>query len=51
VRLAINIIALGITLLTAAGCGPATPPSDASIIDRFNAHRAEFGQLLEMFRS
>jgi hypothetical protein len=49
VRLAINIIALGITLLTAAGCGPATPPSDASIIARFNAHRAEFSQLLEMF--
>jgi len=48
-RLATNISALGITLLTAAGCGPATPPSDASIIARFNAHRAEFGQLLEMF--
>jgi hypothetical protein len=49
VRLATNIIALGITLLTAAGCGPATPPSDASIIARFNVHRAEFSQLLEMF--
>ena len=49
VRSAINIIALGITLLTAAGGGPATPPSDASIIARFNAHRAEFRQLLEMF--
>ena len=49
VRLATNIIALGIALLAAAGCGPATPPSDASIIARFNAHRAEFGQLLEMF--
>ena len=48
-RLAINVSALGITLLTAVGCGPATPPSDASIIARFNAHRAEFGQLLEMF--
>jgi hypothetical protein len=49
VRLATNTIALGITLLTAAGCGPATPPSDASIIARFNAHRTEFSQLLEMF--
>jgi hypothetical protein len=49
VRLATNISALGITLLTAAGCGPATPPSDASIIARFNAHRTEFNQLLEMF--
>lgn len=50
VRLATNIIALGITLLTAAGCGPGTPPpSHASIIARFNAHRAEFSQLLEMF--
>ena len=48
-RLATRIIALGITLLAAAGCGPATPPSDASIIARFNAHRAEFNQLLEMF--
>jgi hypothetical protein len=49
VRLATNICALGIMLLTVAGCGPATPPSDASIIARFNAHRTEFGQLLEMF--
>ena len=49
VRLATRIIALGITLLAAAGCGPATPPSDASIIARFNAHRAEFSRLLEMF--
>ncbi len=48
-RLATNIIALGIALLTAGGCGPATPPSDASIIARFNAHRTEFSQLLEMF--
>jgi hypothetical protein len=38
VRLAVNISALGITLLTAAGCGPAAPASDASIIDRFNSH-------------
>ena len=45
-RLPINIFALGITLLT-AGCGYA--PSDASIIARFNAHRTEFSQLLEMF--
>jgi hypothetical protein len=49
VRLAVNIFALGITLLAAGGCGPATPPSDASIIARFDAHRAEFSQLLEMF--
>ena len=48
VRLATIISALGITL-TAAGCGPATPPSDTSIIARFNVHRTEFGQLLEMF--
>src|SRR5689334_8406681 len=47
VRLATTIIV--IALLTTAGCGPATPPSDASIIARFNAHRAEFSQLLEMF--
>jgi hypothetical protein len=49
VRLATRIIALGITHLAAAGCGPPIPPSDASIIARFNAHRAEFSQLLEMF--
>jgi hypothetical protein len=30
------------------GCGA---PSDASIIERFNAHRAEFQQLVEMFRT
>jgi hypothetical protein len=49
VRLAVNISAFGIALLMAGGCGPATPPSDASIIARFYAHRAEFSQLLEMF--
>jgi hypothetical protein len=49
VRSVTIISALGITLLTAAGCGPATPPSDTSIIARFNAHRAECSQLLEMF--
>ena len=48
-RLAKNISALGIMLLTMSGCGPATPPSDVSIIARFNAHRSEFSQLLEMF--
>jgi hypothetical protein len=48
VRLATGISALGMTLLI-AGRGLATPPSDASIIARFNAHRAEFGQLLKMF--
>jgi hypothetical protein len=49
VRLATNTSALGITLLTAVGCGPATPPSDTSIIARFNTHRTEFSQLLAMF--
>jgi hypothetical protein len=49
IRLTTITIALAITLLTAAGCGPATPPSDASIIARFDAHRAEFSQLLAMF--
>jgi hypothetical protein len=49
VRLATNIFALMITLMPAAGCGPTAPPSDASIIARFNAHRTEFSQLLEMF--
>jgi hypothetical protein len=41
VRLATNITALGMIVLTAVGCGPATPPSDTSIIARFNAHRTE----------
>jgi hypothetical protein len=45
VRVAANISVLGMTFLTAVGCGPATPPSDTSIIARFNAHRAEFSQL------
>jgi hypothetical protein len=49
VHSATNISALGMTLLIATGCGPATPPSDTSIIARFNAHRTEFSQLLEMF--
>jgi hypothetical protein len=47
VRLAINVSALGITLLTAVGCGPATAPSDASIIARFNAHRAEYVKIFK----
>jgi hypothetical protein len=41
--------ALIIALLT-EGCGPSTAPSDVSLIARFNAHRTEFSQLLEMFR-
>jgi hypothetical protein len=49
VRLPIRIFALGVAFLL-AGCGPGRAPSDASIITRFAAHRAEFGQLLEMFR-
>lgn len=48
-RLAASALALGTTLLTAVGCRPVTPPVDARIIARFSAHRAEFGQLLEMF--
>jgi len=40
--------AFAFALLAVAACAP-TPPSDTSIIARFNAHRAEFNQLLEMF--
>jgi hypothetical protein len=47
-RLSIRISTLSIALLVAA-CGPWPAPSDASIIARFNAHRTEFTQLLEMF--
>jgi hypothetical protein len=48
VRLPTRISVLSIALLT-AGCGQHSP-SDASIIARFTAHRAEFSVLLEMFR-
>jgi hypothetical protein len=44
-----GIFVLSIILL-AAGCRPRAP-SDASIIDRFTAHRADFSKLLEMFRA
>lgn len=39
---------LGIALFAATGCGPPTPPSDASLIARFNAHRADFDRILAM---
>jgi hypothetical protein len=48
-RFATSVSVLGVTLLLVAGCGSPTPPSDASIIARFNSHYAEFGKLLEMF--
>ena len=48
-RFTTHVLALGITLLAAVGCGPVTPPSDARIIARFNAHRTEFARILEMF--
>jgi hypothetical protein len=38
-----------IVILLMGGCGPWPAPSDESIIARFNAHRTEFGQLLDMF--
>jgi hypothetical protein len=56
VRLATNIIALGIALLTAAGRGPATPPdslqgqvpSDAMLVQVFQLHRDQFERLRQM---
>lgn len=48
-RLATSVLVLGITLLTPVGCGPVASPADVRIIAGFNAHRPEFGQLLEMF--
>ena len=46
VRLLPCLLALAIPLLT-AGC---RPPGDASVIDRFNAHRAKFNVLISMFQ-
>lgn len=46
-RLTATTSLISLTLLL-VGCGA---PSDASIIARFNAHRAEFRQLVEMFRT
>jgi hypothetical protein len=47
IALAVRTAAVIVAFL-AAGC--TWTPSDASIIARFNAHRTEFNQLLEMFR-
>jgi hypothetical protein len=46
-RLTISTFAISFSVLL-AGCGA---PSDASIVARFNAHRADFNQLVEMFRT
>lgn len=46
-RLTVSTIFISFVILL-EGCGA---PSDAWVIARFNAHRAEFNQLLEMFRT
>ena len=46
-RLTDSALLISLTLVL-EGCGA---PSDASIIARFNAHRAEFNQLVEMLRT
>jgi hypothetical protein len=46
-RRSVGTLAISLAPLL-GGCGA---PSDASIIARFNAHRAEFNQLVEMLRT